>query len=83
MADGSNGGSMSENDLGSDLTFLTRVVTPAEVAAVTAVLTAALAEHAADRAVRSRRGPSAWERSQRPLRAPLAPGYGAWRGFTG
>ena len=66
-----------------DITFVTRGVTPAEVAAVTAVLTAALAEKAADRAVGSRRGPSAWQRSQRPLRRPLTPGNGAWRSFTG
>jgi hypothetical protein len=65
-----------------DITFVTRGVTAAEIAAVTAVLTAALAEKAADRAVSSR-GPSAWQRSQRPLRSPLTPGNGAWRSFAG
>jgi hypothetical protein len=74
---------MSETEAGTDITFLTRGVSADEVAAVTAVLTAAIAEHEADRAVRSRRGPSAWERSQRPLRTPVTPGYGAWRGFSG
>lgn len=75
---------MSERgDGGGEITFVTRGVTPDEVAAVTAVLTAAIADQAADRAVRTRRGPSAWERSQRPLRVPLRPGYGAWRGFAG
>ncbi len=70
------------NDEG-EITFVTRGVTPHEVAAVTAVLTAAIAEQAADRAVRSRRGPSAWERSQRPLRTPLTTGDGVWRSFAG
>ena len=65
------------------IAFVTRGVTPHEVAAVTAVLSAAIAEQAADHAVHGRRGPSAWERTQRPLRSPLAPGDGAWRGFTG
>ena len=66
-----------------DITFVTRGVTADEIAAVTAVLTAALAEQAADHAVSTRRGPSAWQRSQRPLRGPVTPGNGAWRGFTG
>ncbi len=74
---------MSETDDAGDITFVTRGVTADEVAAVTAVLTAAIAERAADGAVRSRRGPSAWERSQRALRTPLTPGDDAWRGFTG
>jgi hypothetical protein len=74
---------MSETSDQGDMAFVTRGVTADEIAAVTAVLTAALAEQAADHAVRTRRGPSAWEHSQRPLRTPLTPGYGAWRGFSG
>ena len=74
---------MSETNDDSDITFLTGGVTPHEVAAVSAVLTAALAEQAADSAVRTRRGRSAWERSQRHLRTPLMPGHGAWRSFDG
>jgi ethanolamine ammonia-lyase large subunit len=74
---------MSETNDDGDITFVTRGVTPSEVAAVTAVLSAAIAEQAADRAVRTRRGRSAWEHSQRSLRTPLAPGEGAWRSFSG
>ena len=74
---------MSETGDRGDITFVTRGITPDEIAAVTAVLTGALAEQAADHDVRTRRGPSAWERSQRTLRTPLTPGYGVWRGFTG
>jgi len=52
-----------------------------EIAAVTAVLTGALeelsAEHERDSGVRQ----SAWQRSQRAIREPLRPGYGAWRSF--
>ena len=63
--------------------FVTRGVTPEEIAAVTAVLTAAAAEQqAASRAARSTTGPDAWERSQRALRQPLQPGTGAWRSFS-
>ncbi|HEV7186015.1 MAG: acyl-CoA carboxylase epsilon subunit [Actinomycetales bacterium] len=66
------------------LQFVTRGVTPEEVAAVTAVIAAAAAEQeAADRAERAVAGPDAWERSQRALRRPLHPGAGAWRSFSG
>ena len=55
--------------------------TPLEIAAVTAVLTGALhelaTEHERDSGVRQ----SAWQRSQRAIRVPLAPGFGAWRSF--
>jgi hypothetical protein len=54
----------------------------AELAAVTAVLTAALEELAAKSGSRQDAGPSAWERSQRALRAPLHPENGAWRSFS-
>ena len=56
--------------------------TPAEVAAVTAVLTAAL-EELADQNARVDTGPTAWARSQRAVRATLTPGHGRWRGFSG
>ncbi len=49
-----NGSEGSENTAReSDISFVSRSVTPDEIAAVTAVLTAALAEQAADRAVRT------------------------------
>jgi hypothetical protein len=67
----------------SQLRFLTPGVTPEEIAAVTAVLTAAAAEQAAAaRDARPQRGPDAWARSQRQLRQPLVPGPGAWRSFS-
>ncbi|MDN4614399.1 acyl-CoA carboxylase subunit epsilon [Leifsonia sp. F6_8S_P_1B] len=67
----------------SQLRFLTRGVTPEEIAAVTAVLTAAAAEAAAAaRAARPQHGQDAWARSQRQLRQPLTPGPGAWRSFS-
>ena len=53
--------------------------TPEEIAAVTAVLTAALEELAGESRRRQRLVPTAWERSQRAIRAPLTPG--AWATF--
>lgn len=68
----------------SQLRFLTRGVTPEEVAAVTAVLTAAAAEQAAAaKEARAESGPDGWARTQRGLRAELRPGAGAWRSFSG
>ena len=68
----------------SQLRFVTRGVTAEEIAAVTAVLTAAAAEQAAAaRDARPQQGPDAWERSQRRLRSPLTPGIGMWRSFSG
>jgi len=62
--------------------------TPTELAAVTAVVLA-LVEEAQDEeyaleaaAVSARSGQSAWQRSQRAVRRPLRPGFGAWRGFS-
>ncbi|RDV45507.1 hypothetical protein DOE76_06635 [Leifsonia sp. ku-ls] len=67
----------------SQLRFVTRGVTPEEVAAVTAVLAAAAAEQAAAaKEAQAERGPDAWARSQRALRSELRPGPGAWRGFS-
>jgi hypothetical protein len=59
---------------------VSRNATTAEIAAVTAVLTAALEELANGQ---SAEGPrvSAWQRSQRDLRKPITPGPGAWRSF--
>ena len=67
----------------SQIRFVTRGVTPEEVAAVTAVLAAAAAEQAAavDEA-RPAAGPDAWERSRRSLRQELRPGPGQWRSFS-
>jgi len=56
--------------------------TPAEVAAVTAVLGAALEEIASDRERASTAGTTAWQRSQRAIRTPIVRGHDAWRGFS-
>ena len=56
--------------------------TPEELAAVTAILAHALDEAAAEQEQRPVRS-SAWDRSRTALRAPLHPGPGAWRGFSG
>jgi len=53
----------------------------AEVAAVTAVVSGALDELAAQLEVESERGESAWQRSQRPVRGTITPGVGSWRTF--
>lgn len=54
-----------------------------ELAAVTAVLSAALEELAEESRRVEHAGPSAWQRSQRPLRGAITPGHGQWRGFSG
>jgi hypothetical protein len=48
-----------------------------EVAAITAVLTAALDELAGEQRRAQSPGPTAWQRSQRAIRTPLV--RGAWR----
>ncbi len=55
--------------------------TGSEIAAVTAVVTAALAELADQHERNSGVRQSAWQRSQRAIRQPLTPGHGAWRSF--
>jgi hypothetical protein len=50
-----------------------------DIAAVTAVLTAALDELAGESRRRGDRGPTAWQESQRDIRSPLP--FGAWRDF--
>lgn len=57
--------------------------TPEEVAAVTAVLQASLAELAAEQALLDTDATTAWQRSQRQLRAPLHNSRGSWRSFSG
>jgi hypothetical protein len=66
----------------SDIVFETRLVTPEEVAAVSAVIVSAAREQASTLAEGETSGPDAWQKSQRTLRRPLVPGAGAWRGFT-
>jgi aryl-alcohol dehydrogenase-like predicted oxidoreductase len=54
-----------------------------ELAALTAVLSEALTELAAEQGRREAAVTSAWARSQRSVRATISPGPGAWRSFSG
>jgi hypothetical protein len=56
--------------------------TPAELAAVTAVIQALIEEEGENDRKRVQRGQSAWQQSQRAMRRPLHHGPGAWRGFS-
>lgn len=60
-----------------DIRILSGNPTPNEIAAVTAVLSAALDELAGQTLKSNQNGPSAWQRSQRAIRKPLP--FGAWR----
>ncbi len=80
---GNGTGNGTANGIGGDLTFVSRVVTAQEVASVTAVLAATIAEQAASAGSLASRPRSAWERSQRSLQGPPTRGPGAWRSFSG
>jgi hypothetical protein len=76
-------GSTDETDAAAaSFTVVAGDPTPAELAAVTAVVSAVLEEIASDRASSGQRVVSAWERSQRAIRAPITRGIDAWRGFS-
>ena len=66
------------NDEPADIRVISTNVTPEEIAAVTAVVRAALAESAEHAGGDETAPPSAWARNQRPMRTPLHPGPGAW-----
>jgi hypothetical protein len=65
-----------------DFSVLAGDPTPAELAAVTAVIQALLEEEGENDRKRAQHGQSAWQQSQRALRQPLHPAPGAWRGFS-
>jgi hypothetical protein len=67
----------------ADLAVISGNPDPEELAAVTAVLAGVLDELAAEQGKREHAAVSAWARSQRAIRAPLTPGNGAWRSFSG
>jgi hypothetical protein len=69
--------------LETDLTVISGSPNAVDMAAVTAVLAGVLDELAAEQGRRELATPSAWARSQRSVRAPLHPGAGAWRSFSG
>lgn len=75
--------STEESERGVDVRVISGSPTADEIAAVTAVLTAAVVEEAAGADAVPSLGPSAWQRSQRILRTPLQAGPGRWRNFSG
>jgi hypothetical protein len=71
-----------ESEHGIDVRVLRGSPTPAEIAAVTAVLTAAVVEESAGADAVPSHGPSSWQRSTRILRGPLTAGPGQWRNVS-
>ena len=73
--------SPSDTEPAPEIRILGGNPSPEDLAAVTAVLTAALDELAGESRRRGDRGPTAWQVSQRDIRTPLP--FGAWRNFSG
>lgn len=71
-----------EGAQGPDLVILTASATPAETAAVTAVIGIVL-EASAESVRLGVAERSGWERSARAIRRPLGPREGKWATFTG
>jgi hypothetical protein len=67
------------SDAAPDIRILGGNPTAEEIAAVTAVVSAALDELAHEERRSGDRGPTAWQSSQRSIRRPLP--FGAWRNF--
>jgi hypothetical protein len=72
----------SREDMPLDIVFRSQA-TADEIAAVTAVITAAVEEQASEAKRTVPVSRSAWQLSQRQLRKPITPGPRAWRGFSG
>jgi hypothetical protein len=68
-------------DTATELGIISGDPTPSELAAITAVLGAMIEEAETSQRQSARRGQSAWQRSQKPIRQTLSPGFGAWRTF--
>jgi hypothetical protein len=79
----SGGSDTQEAGAAPVITMLGGNPTTEELAAVTAVITGVLEELADEHSRAAAVGQSAWQRSQRPLRGRLQPGFGAWRSFSG
>lgn len=69
-------------EAGGAITVVAGNPTATELAAVTAVLSA-MADEVAGRRLLVRPSSNAWQRSRGTRRAPLYPGLGAWREFSG
>lgn len=61
---------------------VTRGLSAGELAAVTVVVEAAVQQELEQLQSEPTTSTTAWQRSQRSLRAPLEPGPGAWRSFS-
>jgi hypothetical protein len=72
-----------EDSIPADIEVLSGKPDEREMAAITAVLAGVLEELADEQGRRELAATSAWSRSQRTLRAPLHPGTGVWRSFSG
>jgi hypothetical protein len=77
------GGSTTDADGAPAFSVISGNPTAAELAALTAVLSAAIEEVDAPGARSAEQGRCAWQLAQRPIRLPLARGNGAWRNFSG
>jgi hypothetical protein len=71
------------NTVETDLAIIGGSPDDEDMAALTAVLGEVLDELAAEQGRLEHALPSAWSRSQRPIRLPLTSGVGAWRSFNG
>jgi hypothetical protein len=69
----------AEQAAAPEIRILSGQATDDEIAAVTAVLTAALDDLAGESRRSSDTGPTGWQASQRNVRTPLP--HGAWRNF--
>ena len=77
------GSSEQGTDPMADLRVLSGSPSASELAAIAAVLTGVLEELADERDRSQSASVSAWSRAQRPIRTPIHPGAGQWRGFSG
>ncbi len=70
-------------DAAFDLAILAGTPSPAEAAAIRVVLGGMIEELTTGVARDASPEPTAWSRSQRPIRTPIVRGHDRWRGFSG
>ena len=83
MSRSTGSGRVSPDSAGPDLRVISSTASPEAIAAVTVVVSQALAELADELGAETGPGVPAWQRSQRSLRGPLTHGAGVWRSFSG
>ena len=74
--------SKHRQELDPDIVVLSGNPDALETAAISAVIAGVLEELAEEQGRMEAAGPSAWAKSQRPVRKPVHPGHGEWRGFS-